>query len=124
MPLNVLLVDPSLQAREALKISLSKVLGEIVFWEAKDARAAFLELESKKHALVITDLEIHGSDGKAFLRKIRSAQGDGQPPVVALSGRITPELLAEFHKDPMIWFVQKPAAPGEIADLAGKLLKN
>jgi CheY-like chemotaxis protein len=124
MPLNVLVMDPNLEAREALKVSLCKVLGEIVFWEAKDARAAYVELERKKPGLIIADLQITGMEEKTFLRKIRSTQGGVQLPVVALSGRITPELLVEFHKDPMVWFVQKPAAPGEIADLAGKLLSS
>jgi CheY-like chemotaxis protein len=125
MPLNVLVVDPDREAREALKDSLFKVLGEIVFCEAKDARAAFLEMERKKLELIITDLEIPGLLGATFLQKIRPTRGTGQPPVVvALLGRITPGLLAEFKQDPMVWFIQKPAAPGEIGDLAGELLKG
>jgi|GEM_PF-4893606 CheY-like chemotaxis protein len=124
MALNVLIVDPSREARETLKGSLSQVLGDIVFGEAQDARTALVEIARKKVELIVANLEVPGLEGKVFLRKLYSARGDGRQPIVALLNRITPELLVEFRKDPMVWFVQKPVVPGEIAGLAGQLLQS
>ncbi len=122
MPLNILFVDRG-EARETLQDSLTQALGELDFGHARNEREALLEMDRKKPGLIITNLETQGSEGRNFLRKILEHRGD-QQPVVALSERITSDLLAEFLKNPMVWFVQNPAAPGEIADLAGQLLKG
>jgi CheY-like chemotaxis protein len=124
MTLNVLVMEPNREAREGLKQSLSQALGEIAFGEAKDARTALQAMDQKNVELIVADLEMPGSEGRTFLQKLRSSRGADIQPVVALSDRITPELLMEFKKDPMVWFVQKPAAHGEIADLAGMLLQR
>ncbi len=124
MSLNVLVLNPNSESGEALKASLAQTLGEMVLWEEKDPRTALREMDQRDMELIIADLETPGMDGEKFLHQLRNARDAANQRVVALSNRITPGLLVEYKKDPMVWFVQKPAAPGEIADLAGQLLNG
>ena len=124
MTLNVLVVDPKRETPTDWRNSLSQALGETVVREASDGKAALLELERQPAELIIADLETPGFDGGELLEALRSQRDADHQRVVALSRRITPELLAHYKADPGVWFVQKPAAPGEIADLAEHLLKN
>ncbi len=124
MTLNVLVVDPNRETHTEWRESLSRALGETVVCEAKDVRAALIEMERQPVELIIADLEAPGLDGGELLEALRSQRDADHQGVVALSRRITPELLAHYKADPRVWFFQKPAAPGEIADLAEQLLKD
>jgi CheY-like chemotaxis protein len=109
--------------RGFVRRALAKAFPEVVIREAEDGKAAMTEMSQKKVDLIITDLEMPGMDGRTFLRKMRSNALLKTKPVMVLSGNITPDLLREFMEDPYIWFLEKPATPEEIVEIAGRLIR-
>jgi PAS domain S-box-containing protein len=71
-----------------------------------------LEESSKRFALVVTDLMMPGLDGGALLRRIRASYPD--MPVVATSGMVSAERLAELDAAGLTAFLQKPYAPAAL----------
>ncbi|MGV3517654.1 response regulator [Luteitalea sp.] len=67
---------------------------------------------SKRFALVMTDLMMPGIDGVALLRRIRASYP--AMPVVATSGMVSAERLAELDAAGLTAFLQKPYAPAAL----------
>ncbi len=120
---QILLIEDSGMVRGFVRRALAKAFPEVVIREAEDGKAAMTEMSQKKVDLIITDLEMPGMDGRTFLRKMRSNALLKTKPVMVLSGNITPDLLREFMEDPYIWFLEKPATPEEIVEIAGRLIR-
>src|SRR5581483_11092393 len=92
---HVLLIEDSPTIRNYVRRTLEKALPNCVIREAEDGREAISEMAQKKVDLIITDLQMPGMDGHAFLRMIRKNGLLKQKPVLVFSSSDVTDLRAE-----------------------------
>ncbi len=97
--MRVLIVDDEPSVCEFVKAGLTDYDTE----EANDGTEAMKVVEANPPDLVITDIRMPHMDGTALLKAIRNVAPN--VPIIALSGYVEPEDVAEFGFD---GFVKKP----------------
>jgi two-component system response regulator AtoC len=101
---RVLIVDDDRRTRRVLQIVVERLGLESIAFENAEAALAVLQEESV--ALILSDLRMPGTDGIAFLRRLRAL--DAQVPVVILTAYGTVEAAVEAMKLGAVDFVAKP----------------
>jgi CheY-like chemotaxis protein len=90
--------------------------------EAAEGRAALNEMTRNKADLIVTDLQMPGMDGRAFIAKIRSNSLLKRKSVLVLSGEEMGDLRSLYAADPGIRFLSKPSNAAQIGATALELL--
>ncbi len=122
-PGEILVVDDS----SAMRTLLRRVLQtEFKGWVIREMENGLDALQQKEYllklSLVITDMEMPGMDGKAFLERLQEDPLLKEKPVIMLSGGDF-QGLKETHMDSkIIKFLEKPCGVGEIIAAARLLL--
>ena len=116
----ILVVDDEKNIRMTVTQSLEQL--EIPVETAINGEEALQKLGQKQFGLVFLDLRMPGIDGMEALRRIK----DDWPTtrVIIISAHGTIESAVEAMKLGAIDFIQKPFSPGEIRDLATRVLKR
>ncbi|HVM31573.1 MAG TPA: response regulator [bacterium] len=118
----ILLIGNSAPLRGFLRLTLMGALPEVVVREAQDDAQVLSELTHQWIDLIFLDMDIPTLDARALLRMIHGDPRLARKPVVALAGRITPELLREFKGDRAVWFIEKPAQAEEVTEVVWRFL--
>jgi two-component system response regulator AtoC len=101
---KVLIVDDDRRTRRVLQIVVERLgLESHAFESAEQALAA---LEEESAALILTDVKMPGTDGIAFMRRLRRL--DERVPVIVLTAYGTVEAAVEAMKLGALDFVAKP----------------
>ena len=118
----ILLVDGSLELRDALKASL-KSAGFVVD-DADDGVAALALLERRPFDLLITDLWLPQMDGLALMKHLRAI--NPKMPVMVLTGETTKRPVRYSVALATAWgadvVVQKPFDNDDLVDEVNRLL--
>jgi CheY-like chemotaxis protein len=127
VPKRILVVDDSPTIRSVIKLHLGGGPGgeagfEII--EAPEADRAQRLLRLMPVDLVIVDINMPGTDGIAFTRRLRL---DPQPsirglPVILMTGDDSPEARQKALDAGASEFVQKPVSGASLLEAVGKLL--
>ena len=120
----VLLIEPFVDLRDFLKLTLLRALPQAFVREAVEGAQVLSELTHNPIDLIFLDLDTPTLDGRAFLKMVHGDPRLSRKPIVALCGRITPDLLKEFQQDRAIWFIEKPAQAEEISEVIGRFLRR
>ena len=89
-----------------------------------DAANALASVASDRPDVILLDLILdHHFDGPTLLDIIRNDFGN-TPPVLVLSGRVTPQLAEELERFENVAAMAKPARMAEVADAIEKLLAH
>lgn len=118
----VMVIEDSATMRGVLKRTLSGGLPGVEVLEAEDAKVALNMLDRHDVRLVVTDLNMPGMDGNAFIQNMHSKDGDKKRPVMILSGNVTGELFKRYGAQPYIKLLPKPCSPQEILGTLQSLL--
>jgi two-component system response regulator AtoC len=101
---RIVIVDDDRRTRRILQILVQRLgLESRAFERAEDA---LTDLEAESAVLVLTDLKMPGTDGIAFMRRLR--QLDAQVPVIVLTAFGTVEAAVEAMKLGAVDFLAKP----------------
>jgi CheY-like chemotaxis protein len=120
----VLLIEPSEDLRDFLKLTLLRALPQAFVREAVEGAQVLSELTHNPIDLIFLDLDTPTLDGRAFLKMVHGDPRLSRKPIVVLAGLITPDLLKEFQQDRAIWFIEKPAQAEEITEVIGRFLRR
>jgi two-component system, chemotaxis family, chemotaxis protein CheY len=121
---HVLVVDDSLTIRRMVKMSLSRLPGEPVFYDAASGLEAIERLSVSPVDLMVLDLnmpDMHGLEVLAFLRGHHRYRG---VPVIVLTTRSDDSARDSALRAGATSFMTKPFTPGDLAAAAGKLLAS
>ena len=80
---NILVIEDDDIMLKAIRNILRKDGHEVI--TAKDGKEAFEKLDNEQYDVVITDLMMPGTDGKAFCRKIKEEECTSHIPVIMLT---------------------------------------
>ena len=119
---QILIIEDSPTLRGMVRRALQKGLPDAVIREADEGRQALSQMSQKKVDLIITDLEMPGMDGQAFLSLLKANPILMKKPVLVFSSNITPELRERAREMPNVRFLAKPADPEKIVQEASLLL--
>jgi two-component system chemotaxis response regulator CheY len=119
---GVMVIEDSATMRGVLKRTLAGGLPGCTVWEAEDAKVALTILDKADIRLVVTDLNMPGMDGNAFIQNYHARDGGNKKPVLVLSGNITGELFKRYGSQPYIKLLPKPCSPQEILGTLQSLL--
>jgi DNA-binding response OmpR family regulator len=117
---SILIVDDEKNIRLTMKKSLEP-LGFPVR-TAVNGEDALEKLREDSFAMVFLDLRMPGLDGMEVLRRIEAEQPQIQVVVITAHGTV--ETAVEAMKHGAADFLQKPFSPGEIQELATRVLKR
>jgi CheY-like chemotaxis protein len=81
-----------------------------------DGAAALRATEARAFDLVVTDHEMPGMDGLAFVRALRAHGYEG--PIAVVSGALTPALVAEYGAAGVARVLPKPCSLAALRALA------
>ncbi len=117
---SILIVDDEKNIRLTLSRALESL--EIPVQTAVNGEEALKRLQEKPFELVFLDLRMPGMDGMAVLQLIK----DNWPKirVIIITAHGTVETAVEAMKLGAVDFIQKPFSPGEIRDLAIRVLER
>jgi PAS domain S-box-containing protein len=124
---DVLVVEDDTDARELIRTVLEQ-LGAAVTAVAS-AREALATLDTHRPHVVLSDIEMPGMDGYAFMRAVRERPANlgGQVPAAALTAYARPEDRAAALEAGFQLHVAKPVQPEQLAavvsGLAGRTMK-
>ncbi len=79
-------------------------------------------LERERPDLVVLDVRMPGVDGIQCLRRFNAAHGADTPPVILLTGDISPRVDAAALVYPGSFVLTKPVGYDEVIDVARQLL--
>jgi hypothetical protein len=122
--IRVLVVDDEFDSRELIAAALGRCGAEVV--SAASSEEALAHLKGQRHDVLVSDIEMPGEDGYAFLEKVRRLPPDegGLTPAVALTAYAGTEdrmhaLAAGFQIH-----VPKPVQPAELALVVSSLARG
>jgi len=87
--------------------------------DGAEAREA---LERERPDLVVLDVRMPGVDGIQCLRRLNAVHGSFTPPVILLTGDISPRVDAAALVYPGSLVLTKPVGYDEVVDIARRLL--
>lgn len=119
---TILLIEDSATIRRYLHQLFLRELPQVRLIEASDGRAALHEMTRFKADLIVTDLQMPGMDGRAFIAKLRSNALLRKKSLLVLSGDDVNDLRALYRFDDGIRFLTKPSSADEIMQAARGLL--
>jgi two-component system chemotaxis response regulator CheY len=119
---HILVIEDSPTIRNFLRRILEKSFPGSVIREASDGREALSEMSNKKVDFILTDLQMPGMDGHAFLRMLHSNPILKHKPVVVLSSSITSELREQVKGFEKVRLLAKPSSAEEISKTLGELM--
>lgn len=93
---TVLVVDDEFDLRFVLRLLLEKRGFDVL--EAPEGNAALEQMRAcgVRPAVVVTDLDMPGMDGRAFIDRLRADDTTAAIPIVVWSGRPDPDLDADL----------------------------
>ena len=119
---TILLVEDEAAVRRLAEHALARAGWEVLAAEDGDAALALLSARpGLRLAGLVTDLTLPGMDGRAVLRAVRTASGQGVLPALLMSG-YTDAGREGLVRQPMVAFLAKPYAPHELVEAVGRLL--
>ncbi len=117
----VLYVDDEKNLLEIGRIFLERT-GDFQVDVAGSAREGLSQLESGKYAAIISDYQMPGMDGIAFLREVRAQNPD--IPFLLFTGRGREEVVIQALEHGADFYIQKGGDPvAQFAELRHKLLQ-
>ncbi len=119
---HILVIEDSPTIRNFLRRILEKSFPGSVIREASDGREALSEMSNKKVDFILTDLQMPGMDGHAFLKMLHSNPILKHKPVVVLSSSITSELREQVKGFEKVRLLAKPSSAEEISKTLGELM--
>jgi CheY-like chemotaxis protein len=119
---NILLIEDSATIRRFLTQLFQRELPQACLVEAEDGKAALNQMTRFKADLIVTDLQMPGMDGRAFIAKLRSNALLRRKSVLVLSGDDVADLRALYRDDAGIRFLQKPSSAEDILQASRQLL--
>lgn len=88
-----------------------------IIWRetADDAMALFMpEADGERPALIILDLDIPGTDGREFLKWLRSDEERRLIPVMMMTSSQRPEDISYCYREGACGYIVKPTSPAEM----------
>lgn len=122
--LTILLIEDSDTVRSFLHHALQAALPGATLVEAVEGRAALRELTRCRADLIITDLQMPGMDGRAFLATLRQNPILRHKRVLVLSSDNPRDLRERYANDPHLAILPKPSTGAEILRVAQDLLAD
>jgi CheY-like chemotaxis protein len=122
--LTILLIEDSDTVRRYLYHTLKSAIPNAILVEAVEGRAALRELTRCRADLIITDLQMPGMDGRAFLATLRQNPVLRSKRVLVLSSDNSQDLLERYASDPHLAILPKPSTGAEILRVAQDLLAD
>lgn len=116
----ILVVDDEKNIRLTMTQSLEPL--EIPVRTAVNGEEALQELREQPFSLVFLDLKMPGMDGIEVLRRIKDDRPKARVIIITAHGSI--ESAVEAMKLGAVDFIQKPFSPGEIRELATRVLER
>jgi len=123
-PPAVLIVDDAAVVRRILTMTLREMpeLSGATIDEAENGRIAFEKLRGRTYDLVISEIQVHGIDGLALVRRVREELQDLQTPILLIS-RLEDDAGAEAGLAVgASAFVPKPLSPHRIKCAVQRIL--
>jgi two-component system cell cycle sensor histidine kinase/response regulator CckA len=122
--LTILLIEDSNTVRSFLNHALKSALPGATIVEASEGRAALRELTRCRADLIITDLQMPGMDGRAFLATLRQNPILRHKRVLVLSSDSASDLRQLYASDPHLAILPKPSTGADILRVAHDLLAD
>jgi CheY-like chemotaxis protein len=119
---QILLIEDSPTIRNMMRRLLERNFPGCAIREASEGREAMAEMSNKKVDLILTDLQMPGMDGEAFLRMLRGNPVLKHKPVVVFSASITAALRNEVAGCGNIRLLPKPSSEAEITSVVKELI--
>lgn len=117
---TILIVDDEKNIRLTMTQALEAPATEVR--TAVNGEDALQQLKSNRFSLVFLDLKMPGIDGMLVLRRIRENWPGTRVIIISAHGTINSAV--EAMKLGAVDFIQKPFSPGEIRELADKVLQR
>ena len=119
--LIVLVVEDDLDARELIRTVLEQLGAGVT--AVASAREGLATLDAQRPDVLLSDIEMPGMDGYAFMRAVRErpASLGGQVPAAALTAYARPEDRAAALKAGFQLHVSKPVQPDQLAAIVSSL---
>lgn len=121
---QMLLIEDSPTIRGFLRRILVRNFPGWVIREAEEGRQAMAEMSNKKVDFIITDLQMPGMDGQAFLKILHRNPVLKNKPVLVLSSSITQALRDELADSHSVRLLAKPSSEEEITATIRELMEN
>ena len=117
---RILLVDDE----KNIRLTVSRALGplEMPVETASNGEEALQKLEEEGFSLLLLDLKMPGMDGMDVLERVRRRWPSLLVVILTAHGNI--DIAVEAMKIGAADFIQKPFGPGEIRDLATRVLRR
>lgn len=123
--LQVLVVDDEPDARGLVQTVIESHGGIAIL--AADADSAWSRLEAGlRPDVIVSDIEMPGEDGYAFIRRVRSWSGDngGRTPAVALTAYARVQDRLKAFDAGFDMHVPKPVEPAELVTVIARLVRR
>jgi CheY-like chemotaxis protein len=125
--LRILVVDDNLDARELLRMALTRLGAEVRVGATVHAALDILkQWEQWQPDVLVSDIGMPGEDGYDLIRQVRSLPDDigGQIPAVALTGYVSPKDAARVLATGYQMFVPKPIDLAELLAVITGLIEH
>jgi CheY-like chemotaxis protein len=120
---HILVIEDSPTIRNFLRRILEKSFPASVIREAADGRQALTEMSNKKVDFILTDLQMPGMDGHAFLKMLHANPILKHKPVLVLSSSITADLREQVKGFERVRLLAKPSSAEEISKTVLELME-
>ena len=119
---TILVIEDSETVRSFLRRLLVRDMPDATVVEAADGKSALHEMTRCRPDLIVTDLQMPGMDGRAFIAKLRSNPLLKKKSVIVLSGDQIQDLRELYAADDGIVFLGKPSGSEVILETVHRLL--
>jgi CheY-like chemotaxis protein len=115
----VLVLDDDPEARELLSALLKGCAATV---HAADSAASAREiLNTAPVDVILSDIEMPGEDGYAFIRSVRREEKTNKIPAVALTAHARPEDRIMALRAGFLWHLTKPVEPAELIAIVANM---
>jgi two-component system chemotaxis response regulator CheY len=121
--ISVLIVDDSIISRRLIKVYLTRMGISRVF-EAEGVNKALKWLEEEKVDLIISDWNMPGESGLAFLKWIRGHERYGEMPFIMLTAEGLKSSIQEAEEAGVSKYVLKPLKYDDFKLVIEDVLEN
>lgn len=120
--MNVLLVDDHPLIRDGIAAMISRLAPDCTLMQAEDCAGGIAQAKAHRIDLVLLDLGLPGHSGLAALAAFRRECAN--LPIVVLSGRDDPGLMAAAVEQGAVGYVPKSMTPEQIWSALGVVLNG
>jgi PAS domain S-box-containing protein len=119
--LDVLLVEDEADARDLLRTMLEQLGAKVT--SVASAREALAAFDRRPPDVLLSDIEMPGTDGYTLIREVRArpVERGGSVPSAALTAYARPEDRAAALKAGFQLHLAKPVQPGDLAEAVSRL---